>query len=180
MHIILVHGWKGGSDFGWFPWLRRELASAGHMVDALVLPRPIWPDRLTWVDYISHAIQGPDTILVGHSLGCPSILLALQEYEGDPVFRTVLVSGFARPFPFPLVNAWFGDAKIDMDSVRRKSRSWAVLHTKTDLLVPFREGEWMAERLGVSLTEVMSHGGHLAPEDGALEVPEILSAVLHS
>ncbi len=178
MHVILVHGWKGGPGYGWFPWLRRELEVAGHTVDALSLPNPVWPDRLKWITMIKNAIKGPDTILVGHSLGCPSILFALQDYTGEPVLRTVLVSGFARPYPLPLVNLWFNGAKIDFDLVRGKSRSWVALHTKKDLLVPFTEGEWMAQQLGIPMTEVTSCGGHLGPEDKAFEVPEILEATL--
>lgn len=179
MHAILVHGWKGTPDYGWFPWLRRELEARGFTTESLALPNPLLPHRVEWVEVIKQAIRDPDTVLIGHSLGCPSILFALQEYTGAPLERVVLVSGFCRPFLFPRAAEWFGDAKIDFDCVRQKAKSWAVLHTRLDLIVPFHEGEWLAEQLRVPLIEVKSHPvGHLAPEDFAFEVPEILEAIV--
>ena len=177
MHAVLVHGWKGWPEYAWFPWLRRELEKQGMTTEALKLPDPLWPDRRKWVDMVKASIKGPDTILIGHSLGCPTILFALQEYEGPPVHHVVLVSGFARLYPFPFIDRWFDSAHIDLASVKKKSRAWSVLHTRTDPMVPFTEGEWLAKQLDVKLIEVKSHWGHLAPENLAFDVPEILEAI---
>ncbi len=179
MHAILVHGWKGTPDYGWFPWLRRELEAVGYTTESLTLPNPLLPDRTEWVEVIKKAVHDPEVVLIGHSLGCPCILFALQEYAGDPIARVVLVSGFGRPFLFPHAAEWFGDAKIDFDLVRQRAKSWAVLHTRLDPIVPFREGEWLAKQLHVPMVEVESHPvGHLAPEDFAFEIPEIFQAVV--
>ncbi len=178
MHVILVHGWKGSPENAWFPWLRRELESRGYTTEALVMPHPAFPDRQVWVDHIKASITSPDTVLIGHSLGCPSILLALQSYDGPPLARVVLVAGFARLFQIPLLEHWFGEARIDLNVVRSRAASWRVLHGRFDPLVPFREGEWMAEGLGVPLIETHSHRGHLTPVELAFEVPEILQAVI--
>jgi hypothetical protein len=45
-------------------------------------------------------------------------------------------------------------------------------------MVPFAEGEWLAKELGVPLIEVKSHWGHLVTETGALDLPEILEAII--
>lgn len=177
MHAVLVHGWKGWPEFAWFPWLRRELEKKGMTTEALKLPNPLWPDRRKWVELVKASIKSPDTILIGHSLGCPSILFALQEYEGPPIHQVILVSGFARPFPFPFMDKWFDGAHIDIPSVKSKSYAWSVLHARTDPMVPFKEGQWLAKQLDVKLIEVKSHWGHLAPENLAFDVPEILEAI---
>lgn len=178
MHVILVHGWKGFPDNAWFPWLRKELEQRGYTTEALHLPSPALPDREEWVAIVRKAIVSPDTIIVAHSLGCPTTLFALQAYDGPSIARVVLVSGFARSFPVPLLSRWFGDARIDLKAVKAKSRSWRVLHNRFDYLVPAKEGEWMAQELGVPVTEVESHLGHLMHEERAFEVPEILQAVI--
>ena len=28
--VVIVHGWGGTPEEGWFPWLRRELEERGH------------------------------------------------------------------------------------------------------------------------------------------------------
>ncbi len=178
MHAILVHGWKGWPDNAWFPWLRRELEKQGMTTEALKMPNPLWPDRREWIKTLSDAITGPETILIGHSLGCPTILFALQAHHGPPIHQAVLVAGFCRTFPFPLVDQWFDGEQIDMSIVKKKAKHWSVLHAKTDIMVPFKEGEWLAEQLGVPMTEVKSSWGHIAPENLAFEVPEILEAIV--
>lgn len=178
MHVILVHGWKGWPENAWFPWLRKQLEARGDTTEALKLPKPVLPDRVAWSRMIREAIPGPDTILVGHSMGCPAILWALEEYGGPAIAQVVCVSGFGRPF-FPVRkyrDLWF-PRPVNFDDVRSKARAWSVIHSSMDPLVPFREGKWLAERLGVPVT-VTKRVGHLAHEELAFEVPEILDAIL--
>jgi predicted alpha/beta hydrolase family esterase len=92
--------------------------------------------------------------------------------------QVILVSGFCRPYPFPLIDKWFNSERIDIASVKEKAKAWSVLHTRTDPMVPFAEGEWLAKELGVPLIEVKSHWGHLVTETGALDLPEILEAII--
>jgi hypothetical protein len=178
MHAILVHGWKGWPENAWFPWLQKELEARGWTTKALKMPDPLLPRRDAWVGTIIGAIRDPETVLVGHSLGCPAILWALEEYAGPPFAKVVCVSGFIRPF-LPLGTfreEWFPHA-LDIGKVRPKARAWSVIHAKFDPLVPFKEGAFLAAELGVPLT-VTKRIGHLTQKEGALEVPEILSAVL--
>src|SRR5438552_1236657 len=140
MHVVLVHGWKGWPNNAWFPWLRVELDSRGFTTEALDLPTPWIPRRGPWSKKILESIKSPDTILVGHSLGCAAILCALEMYDGLPITKVVLVSGFGRPFlPSKLLKwNWF-PCEIDFKSVKRKSKSWTVIHAMGDPLVPFEE-----------------------------------------
>ncbi len=182
MHAILVHGWEGWPENAWFPWLRRELGSRGWTTEALKMPDPALPKRTVWVDTIRRALGRPETVLIGHSLGCAAILWTLANYEGPPLTRVVLVSGFGRPFSTILKKAgqfhhdWFPHP-LDLSAIKPKARSWAVVHAHRDPLVPFEEGEWLAKQLGVKLI-VPARSGHLMHVEGALEVPEILEAAL--
>ncbi|GMU25226.1 alpha/beta hydrolase [Patescibacteria group bacterium] len=180
MHAILVHGWKGWPENAWFPWLRRELESRGWTTEALKLPNPVLPRRASWVSKIRASIRGGDTVLIGHSLGCLAILQALSGQDAPTVQRVICVSGFGRPFLRLLQNGktkqeWL-PTDLDFDAIKAHADSWAVVHAHRDPLVPFAEGEWLAEQFGVQLI-VPGRTGHLIHEEKAFEVPEILNAV---
>ncbi|HWR00188.1 MAG TPA: alpha/beta hydrolase [Candidatus Methylomirabilis sp.] len=178
MHVILIHGWKGWPDNGWFPWLRKELEARGFTTEALALPNPVLPRKVVWATLVRDAIKSPETVLIGHSLGCLAILFALQEYDGPPIRHVVCASGFGRDFNVPGLYTWF-DAPVDFAGVKMKARHWSVLHARNDRLVPYREGEWLAAELGVPVT-VIDGKGHLTHEEKVFELPEALEAVISS
>ena len=182
MNAVLVHGLKGWPDNAWFPWLRKELEKRGFTTESLKLPNPVLPERDAWVRLVKESIKGPDTILIGHSLGCAAILIALQEYDGPPVKQVVCVSGVGRPY---LSNAivdkikewtgWFSQP-VDFSKIKPKAERWSVIHSPQDYIVPFKEGEWLAEQLGVPVIEPKVRG-HLIQEEGCMELPEALEAI---
>lgn len=179
MHVIVIHGWKGSPDIAWFPWLILELKKAGHEVEALRLPRPFVPDRWTWTKRVKEALDRAnpeETVIVAHSLGCPTLLFALQTYQGHPFRRVVLVSGFSEPLAVPFVRTWFFGARLDFTRIKSKALSWKVIHGEKDPLVPYRSGCELAEALGVEC-ETVQGAGHFTPREKHLEHPEVLRAV---
>jgi len=176
MHVLLVHGWKGFPENAWFPWLRRELEARGYTTEAPQLPDPFLPDRKKWVSLIRARLTTPEMIVVAHSLGVPAALFALQEYEGPPIAGVVCVAGFARQFPIPGLGQWFDGAAIDLDRVRGKAKRWSVIHGSNDPLVPYAEGKWLAERLGVSI--VANKKFHMNQFTACFELPEALKVIV--
>ena len=184
MHAILVHGWRGWPENAWFPWLRKELESRGWTVDAPTMPQPMTPERHAWVATLERTVQEaiqrgilpPKITLVGHSLGCPTILQMLERHQGKPFAQVVLVSGFARNFGAPGVNLWM-DRDIDFENIHPKVLHWSVLHGKGDVVVPVPEGQWLADQLGVPLTHT-EWPGHFMHEEGITKLPEVLHAVV--
>src|SRR5262245_43500518 len=92
MHAILVHGWRGWPENSWFPWLREELERRGWTVDIPSMPDPMVPTPEKWVATLERHIFAASqkeippskVVLVGHSLGCPTILMALERHQGRP------------------------------------------------------------------------------------------------
>jgi predicted alpha/beta hydrolase family esterase len=171
MHALIVHGWMEYPDFAWIPWLQTQLKNRGYTTEALLLPNPDFPDRETWVRIVRNAIKDPDTVLICHSLGCPTALLALQEYEGDPLKQVILVAGFARPFLLAL-QPWFAGVKFDFEAIKAKAEKWIIFHSEKDLIVPYAEGAWLASQLNEPLITLQK--GHLIQEEGITEFPELL------
>ena len=174
MHAIIVHGWMEYPDFAWIPWLRKELENQGLTTEALVLPNADFPDRETWVRIVRGAIKDPDTIIVCHSLGCPATLMALQEYEGDPIAQVICIAGFARPFLL-LFQPWFSGIKLDFEKIKSKAKKWTFLHSEKDLIVPYLEGSWLASQFHEPMVTLQK--GHMTQEEGIVELPEVLEVI---
>lgn len=174
MKALIVHGWMEHPDFAWIPWLKKELESRGYEVSVPYLPNPDLPDRETWVRIVRDAIKDPETLIVGHSLGCPTVLLAVQEYQGESLDRVMLVSGFARPFTLVL-QPWFANATFDFEQIKSKAKKWIFVHSENDFIVPYAEGEWLASQFHEPLINVGK--GHATQEEGHVDFPEILRLI---
>lgn len=175
MHAIIIHGWMEYPDFAWLPWLRKELEVRGYTTEVPLLPNSELPDRETWVQIIRHAIKTPDTIIICHSLGCLATLMALQEYEGEPLAQAIVVAGFARPFLLPF-QPWFTGMTLDFEKIATKAKKWTFLHSEKDLVVPYIEGAWLASQFHQPLVTIEK--GHMTGEEGVIELPEVLEVIV--
>lgn len=167
----------------WLPWLKKELIARGFDVLVPAMPNPMAPDPAKWVETLAQAVENPaETVLVGHSLGCAAVLRYLASRTDKAQFgQIVLVSGFGRPVEVPekfkhlsgILAAWILPG-YDVAELKPQSKGWVVIHSANDDMVPFTEGEWLAEKLGADL--LRSDRGHYA--EGVLEVPEILERII--
>jgi predicted alpha/beta hydrolase family esterase len=115
----IIHRWDGAPGADWYPWLRDELRALDPApFDAIgipELPDPGTPRPETWVPAVLEWL-GDDprdraaTVLVGHSVGCQTIVRALAE-GGPPVEGCLLVA------------PWFW---LDEDSRDETSELWAT------------------------------------------------------
>lgn len=180
MNVVLVHGWMSTPNHHWFPWLVRELKGRGHDVIAPEMPHPVKPQKRQWVAKLKSVLADLDpteTILVGHSLGVPTILYCLQGHDGPKYLKAVLVSGFARKIPL-LERVCVGyDMRLHLARIKPKCASWTCIHADNDPLVPFEEGEWLAERLGADLI-VEKGRGHLTHYRGAVKLSSALGSIV--
>lgn len=173
--IVLVHGFKGFKDWGFFPWVAEELAAAGHAVVSFnfsrngigadpetfselerfgrnTLTREL--DELLWV--LGRVAEGewirrrPRRIgLLGHSRGGGDAVLAAREHEGvDALVTWSAVATFDR---------WSDETKEEW----REDGVVYVLNTRTGQQMP----------LEVSLLEdYEAHRDRLDIEAAAAEV----------
>ncbi len=182
MQAVLVHGYKGFPENNWFPWLRRELEARGWTIHAPQLPLAAWPRRPAWIPALVDVLRPLDpsqTVLIGHSLGCVSILYALETLRPSTPFAAgVLCAGFGRDFRKTdrLVH-WFTPPP-DLAAIRPFVRRWTCVHSSDDPIVPFAEGEWLAGQLGADLVRLEGKGHLMKKIDGVTELPEALEAAL--
>lgn len=98
-NIAIFHGTGSTPDDFWFPWLKQQLESLGHDVWVPQLPNADEPNIEEWLPFVLQRrdfLSNDDTILVGHSAGCP-LILGLLECVERKIKKSILVSGFAQP-----------------------------------------------------------------------------------
>lgn len=83
--VIIVHGWDGYPEEGWFPWLKQQLKARGFEVIVPQLPNADEPHIERWVPALSEAVGTPDEQMyfVGHSMGCQAIVRYLAALPAD-------------------------------------------------------------------------------------------------
>ncbi|MBD8506529.1 serine hydrolase family protein [Hoyosella sp. G463] len=182
VRAIIVHGYSAHTGKHWFPWLDDELANRGHEVHRVVLPSPDEPDSGAWEAELARAI-GPvddETVLIGHSLGCLSLLRHLDALGGGwRLGGLVLVAGFLGTLPgLPELDACIGQGQgqgqgLDATALGARVRHAAVIHSDDDEIVPPELSAQLAEALGARDITVPG-GGHFLED----ELPEALAEVL--
>jgi len=176
--IILVHGWDGHPEEGWFPKFRQEMEVQGFVVTIPTM-RCQPPQMDVWVPQLAEVVGTPDenTYLIGHSAGCITILRYLEGLpEGQKVGGVVLVAGFTDPLGFEELKNYF-TTPLDWPKIRSKAGGFIAIHSDNDKYVPLRHGDVFKAQLGAEVVMLKSRG-HFAGSDGTTELPEARDAVL--
>lgn len=176
MRAFIVHGYSAHTGKHWFPWLGDELVDRGHEVHRVVLPSPDAPERDAWDAALARAIGrvDDDTVLIGHSLGCLSLLRYLGSAEGWwSLGGLVLVAGFVEKLPeLPELDAFIGHG-VDASMLGSRIRHAVVIRSDNDAIVPPERSIRLAQALNAREILVRG-GGHFL--GGTL--PEALAEVL--
>lgn len=181
--VIIVHGWEGSPDEGWFPWLKDELKKKKIEVKTLDMPDPDYPRIQPWIDKIKLSAGNVDenTVFVGHSIGCQAILRYLATLPVETkVGKVVMVSPWTKlneetmadEDTMEVAGPWI-KSEIDWDNIRNKAYEFVAIFSTSDPYVPLREQELFKEELDAELM-IIEGPGHLGGEDGLEELPEVL------
>lgn len=184
--VFVVHRWDGGPDKDWLPWAKRELSSKGYEVYLLSMPMPEYPKIETWVPYLVKAIGEPskNTILIGHSIGCQTILRYLESLsEGGRVDKVILVAGFGSYLTGltdeeKLVAKPWLETPIDFNKVRTKANDFVAIFSDNDPFVLLKKNSRLfKEKLQAEI--IIAHNmGHFKGDDGITQLPIVLDSVL--
>lgn len=184
--VIIVHGWGGTSEEGWFPWLKRKLESKGFTVVIPQLPDAENPHIKTWVPVLATAVGKPDedTYFVGHSMGCQTIIRYLETLgEGEKVGGAIFVAGFVRPLTGleseeeEAISREWTQAPINFGLVRSRLGRSIALFSDNDPWVQVENAEDFKEKLGSEVI-IRSGCGHFNEGAGFIELPIVLEKLL--
>ncbi len=183
MRVIIVHGWRGYPEKGWFPWLKLELETNGFKVD--VPQFPLHDKTIhAWVRELEKVAEIPDkeTFLVGHSIGCQIIIRYLEKLpRGVKIGGAVFVAGFLRPIKnhsdMQEINKKWVAQPINLKNVKTHLNKSIAIFSDDDPYVSLDNQEDFRDNLGSEI--VIEHKQkHLSGETGTVEIPAVLKAVL--
>jgi len=158
-NAIIFHGTGCNPDSYWQPYLKRELEKVGFEVSIPALPNPNRPDIAEWLPIALKENYSAETVLVGHSAGCPLVLSVLENLK-NPVKQAILVAGYAR-LKDPKYPEKILQDQYDWDKIRKNVDEIIFINSDND---PWGcddvEGRYMFDQLGG--TQIILHGeGHM-------------------
>ena len=162
--LTIVPRWAGNAASDFYPWLRRERPAGFDAVRALDMPSPQQPAPDTWVPALTEAMgprPAPGTVLMGHSVGCQTVLRYLAALPEAPPTQGVLegvvlvAAWWTVDKPWDSLRPWL-EPSLDWTRVRATARRFVVLLSDNDPFTSdFREnGRLWTERLGAEVVLV--------------------------
>lgn len=158
-NVSIFHGTGGTPGHFWFPYLKDNLEIQGYLVWVPQLPDTDTPDIKKWLPFVQeHGSFDQESVLVGHSAGCP-LILSLLETLDKPVHQVILVAGFTEPLdenPEPILQDSY-----DWKKIKSNVKRLYFINSDND---PWgcddKAGKKMFDNLGGNL--IIRHGeGHM-------------------
>lgn len=177
--VVIIHGWEGYPEEGWFPWLKRALTARGFAVAVPQMPHADAPQLPEWLATMQRVVgtADRDTYFVGHSLGCYTIAKYAETLSPETtVGGAVFVAGFSGRLNIPELENFY-KTPLAWETIKRRMPRVIAIHSDDDPYVPLARGEELKEKLGADL-RVESGWKHFSGSEGARELPFVLDAVL--
>ena len=177
--LVIVHGWEGSPEEGWFPWLKAEMEKRGWEVSVPALPNSAEPEQARWLPYLQMIVGKVDknTFMVGHSLGCITILRFLERLPKEEfIGGAILVAGFDNPLKYKELKNFFQEV-ISWDRIKKNCKKFVTIHSEDDPEVPLENGLTFERNLRAKRI-VVNGFKHFSGVDGVTSVPIILQELL--
>jgi uncharacterized protein len=173
---FIVHCWEGAPELNWYPSVKKELEALGYEVTVPAFPDP--PMMASWVPQLSVAIGEPDeeTILIGHSIGCATILRYLETQPDHEKFgKVILVAGFTDDMGHPELKNFF-PRPYDWAELKKHAAQYIYMYSDNDPEVEPKYADEFAVRLGAKKVLVPGRG-HFDKDDMAKDLPEVVGEI---
>ncbi len=185
--VIIAHGWDGSPEEPMLKWTRQEMEKRGFEVIAPLMPHPENPTIEDWVGCLAESSGqiDEDTIFVGHSVGCQTVLRYLERLGENTKIRGVVL--VAPWFILTLENLDEGESPeiakpwmetpIDFEKVLSHTHNFIGIFSDNDPYVPLEQNKSLQEKNLKAKTIVLRGKGHFTESDEITELPEILEAI---
>ena len=179
--VFIFHGIGGNSEENWFPWLKKELESAGHRAIVPDLPHADTPKLDEWTEHMKKYEESIDneTVFVGHSLG-GIFALRLLERMKSPIHATFLVATVTGPddgLQYKSLMTTFTELPLNKETIKGNAGEIHFLHSDNDPYIPLLHVKELTKKLDGAI-EVILGGEHLSAPGGHTEFPLLLEKIL--
>jgi len=179
---IIIHCWEGYPNYCWYPWAQQELEKRGFEVKVPAFPDTDLPQQDKWVPYLAEQAGEPDEnlFLIGHSLGCITILRYLESLPaGKKIGGVVFVAGYIGDLGYDELKNFF-ETPVDFKKVRSHCDKFVAIHSDNDPYVALEQADIFKKELDAEIVvkHAMDHfSGALEGEKSCTELPDVVSAV---
>ncbi len=174
--VVVVHGFKGFKDWGFFPWMAEDLCSEGLAVVRFNMSRSGIGEDLESFDRLdlfrddTYSIQVADllatvrhaqaqfdlpTFLVGHSRGGGVALLAAREVERLEGVATWSAISHVDRWDAATKKKWRTDGYMDIENARTKQ----MMRMSTAILEDAHDHDVLAAAESLQVPLLVVHGG---------------------
>lgn len=184
-NVYIIHSWGGSPNEQLHKWLKHELQKKRYEIIAPEMPNPEHPIINDWVNKLTEVVNNPhkDVILVGHSIGCQTILRYLEKLNTlDRVGGVVLIApwltlkNLESDEEWLIAKPWI-ETSISFASVIKHTPKITAIFSDNDPFVPFENKKLFEQKFGAE--SIIEHKkGHFTEEDGVFELPSALEAIL--
>ena len=169
-NAIILHGTGCNPKSFWQPNIKKHLERKAYSVWVPQLPGTDSPDIKKQLPFVLNGGKfTKDTIIIGHSAGCP-LTLAVLENINVKVYKVILVAGYARPTKFtPPPGMKVGkdlilQSKYDWNKIKKNVKDLIYINSDND---PWgcndKEGLYMWKKTGGTLI-VREGEGHMGSD----------------
>ena len=180
---VIIHAWEGYPKYCWYPQTKKELEKKAFKVQVPEMPETANPKLSGWLPKLKEIIKNPDEnlFLVGHSLGCITIMRYLESLSGkEKVGGVVFVAGFTDDLGFKELTNFF-TKPINFEKVKRGAKSFCAINSDNDPYVSLEYGKEFEKKFGAKLIvkHKMGHfSGPIDDEKSCTSLPEVTASVL--
>ena len=185
MRVFIIHGWGGTPKGDWIPWLADQLKSKGYEVITPEMPDPDNPKITPWVNKLKEIVGKLENsdILIGHSIGCQTILRFFETLEngksvGEVIFVApwIKLANLSSKEEWEIAKPWI-ETPMDLNTVKTKANFFVSLFSDNDPWVPLEENvKIFREKLNPKIV-ILKNKGHFSEDEGIKELPEILEYI---
>lgn len=180
---IIVHCWEGYPNYCWYPWVKKELEKKNFQVIIPEMPDTNNPKLNEWLPKLKDSVKEPDNelYLVGHSLGCITILRYLESLKEDiKIAGVIMVAGFVDNLGYKEIESFF-QTPINYEKIRKHANKFVAIHSDNDPYVSLDNGDIFKKKLGakVIIKKNMNHfSGEIENEESCIKLPDVIKSIL--
>lgn len=187
MQVFIVHRWGGTPKSDWYSWLKSELENNGYKVKILEMPETNKPKISSWMNKLKEEIKPNEkTILVGHSIGCQTILRYLEQLEKDAKIKgTILVAPWLSLKAEALedeeskliAKPWL-ETRIDFEKVKTHTENFVTIFSSNDPFVSVSQCDVFQKKLDTK-NKILKNKGHFTQEENVTKLFEAFEEILN-
>lgn len=161
---IILHGTSCTPQSFWLPSIKKFLEKEGYDVWVPQLPDADTPNLKKQLPFVlKDGNFTGETILIGHSAGCP-LILSILENINVRVAKAVLVAGYARPKGKGKKPEAILQKKYDWKKIKHNVKEIILINSDND---PWgcddKEGRYMFDHMG-GIQMILPGEGHMGSD----------------